>query len=128
MALGTPFLVAFSSSCFCFFAAFFSSVVSGAAGTYLTTMQADADINTDLTIHAGQVVVVNGDREGLGAAPRWGSGGFTVQQFGSMSLTGVQLDAVRHALAVAAFYVSYGAPAFAPCACAHFWPCVWLYL
>jgi hypothetical protein len=44
-----------------------------------------------------------------------------------MFLTGVQLDAVRHARA-AAFYVLYGAPAFAPGACAHFWRCVWLCL
>jgi hypothetical protein len=43
-----------------------------------------------------------------------------------MFLTGVQLDAVRHARA-AAFYVLYGAPAFAPGACAHFWRCVWLF-
>jgi hypothetical protein len=73
------------------FQAFFSSVVSGAAGTYLTTLRMDAGISTDLTIEPGQAVVVSGDREKLGVAPRWGSGGFTVRQFGSLALTYVGL-------------------------------------
>eukprot|EP01051_Picozoa_sp_SAG22_P003500 SAG22_NODE_172_length_16609_cov_14.370806_2_plen_2010_part_00 len=41
--------------------AFFSSVVSGAAGTYLTTLVEDVEIGTDLTIRAGQNVVVSGE-------------------------------------------------------------------
>ena len=37
-------------------------------------------------------VVVSGD-EGLAAAPSWGSGGFAVQKFGSISLAHVGLIA-----------------------------------
>eukprot|EP01052_Picozoa_sp_SAG31_P003088 SAG31_NODE_115_length_24128_cov_47.693912_11_plen_1303_part_00 len=73
------------------FQAFFSSVVSGAAGTYLVTLRMDAGISTDLTIQPGQAVVVNGDLEGLGVAPRWGVGGFAVEQFGSLALSRVRL-------------------------------------
>ena len=36
-------------------AGFFSSVTSGAAGSYLTTLTADAGISTELTIRPGQV-------------------------------------------------------------------------
>eukprot|EP01051_Picozoa_sp_SAG22_P005804 SAG22_NODE_358_length_11759_cov_39.384563_4_plen_790_part_00 len=75
------------------FQAFFSSVVSGAAGTYMSKLMANANINTDLTIQPGQVVVVGGDK-GLAVAPSWGSGGFTVQQFGSLSLTSMALTSV----------------------------------
>ena len=78
------------------FAAFFSSVVSGAAGTYLATLLADAGISTDLTIQPGQVVVVSGDQS-LAAAPAWGTGRFSVLQFGSLLLSYVQLDAVSSA-------------------------------
>ena len=70
------------------FEAFFSSVVSGAAGTYLTTLRADAGISTDLTIHAGQAVVVS-RVEGLAAAPGWGDGGISVEERGSLSLSRV---------------------------------------
>eukprot|EP01050_Picozoa_sp_SAG11_P018468 SAG11_NODE_2795_length_2960_cov_11.196435_1_plen_488_part_00 len=74
------------------FQAFFSSVVSGAAGTYIIALSADAGINTDAVIHAGQAVMISGD-ESLAAAPRWGEGGFTMQQFGSLALSYVRLDA-----------------------------------
>lgn len=46
----------------------------------------DAGITTDLTITPGQSVSVSGDRS-LAQAPLWGSGGFTVQERGSLSLT-----------------------------------------
>ena len=78
------------------FEAFFSSVVSGAAGTYLTTLLADAGISTGLTIQPGQAVVVSGGQS-LAAAPAWGTGGFSVLQFGSLSLSYVRLDAVSSA-------------------------------
>ena len=46
----------------------------------------DAGISTDLTIRPGQTVSVSGDRS-LAQPPLWGSGGFTVQERGSLSLT-----------------------------------------
>ena len=49
------------------FAAFFSSVISGAAGTYMVTLAEDPGVSTDLAIRAGQSVVVSGD-ERLAAA------------------------------------------------------------
>ena len=76
--------------------AFFSAVVSGAAGFYLATLLSDAGISTDLTIQPGQSVVVSGDQS-LAAAPAWGTGGFSVRQFGSLSLVYVRLDAVSSA-------------------------------
>ena len=74
---------------------FFSAVVSGAGGTYLVTLLADAGISTDLTIHAGQTVVVSGD-EGLVVPPGWGAGGFEVEQFGSLALSRVRLPTVSY--------------------------------
>jgi hypothetical protein len=74
-------------------ASFFSAVVSGAAGTYMLTLTKDADVSTDLTIQPGQNVIITGDPS-LSAVPSWGSGGFAVQQFASLSLTRVSLDGV----------------------------------
>ena len=45
-----------------------------------------------LAVRPGQSVIASGDR-GLPAAPAWGVGGFTVQQFGSLALSYVRLDA-----------------------------------
>ena len=73
------------------FGSFFSSVVSGAAGTYLGTLTADAGVGTDLVIRPGQAVSITGD-PGLVVVPSWGSGGFTVQQFGSLSLRHVTVE------------------------------------
>jgi hypothetical protein len=67
---------------------FFSTVVSGAAGSYIVTLTADAGIGTDLTIKPGQDVHISGDPS-LAAAPSWGTGGFMVQQGGAVSLVGV---------------------------------------
>jgi hypothetical protein len=71
---------------------FSSAVVSGAAGSYIVTLTADAGISTDLVIQPGQDVHISGD-PALAAAPSWGSGGFTVAARGSLSLVSVQLDA-----------------------------------
>ena len=68
------------------FASFLSAVISGAAGAYIVTLTEDAGIGTDLTIRPGQDVRISAD-PGLAAAPSWGSGGFTVQERGSLSLT-----------------------------------------
>ena len=73
------------------FAAFLSSVISGAAGTYKVTMTGNQTVLTDLTIEPGQVVVINGDRA-LPQPPTWGSGGFTVGESASLSLNYLQVD------------------------------------
>ena len=67
---------------------FLSAVVSGAAGSYIVTLTADAGIGTDLAIRPGQDVRISGD-SGVAEPPNWGTGGFTVQERGSLSLTGV---------------------------------------
>ena len=84
------------------FSSFFSSVSSGAAGTYMGTLSADAGMSTDLTIRPGQTVLVTGDPL-LAVAPSWGSGRFEVQQGGAVSLAFVRLSA--------AVYVSTGGSA-----------------
>jgi hypothetical protein len=65
---------------------FFSAVVSGAAGIYIVMLTADAGISTDVVIQPGQDVRISGD-PALGVAPSWGSGGFTVAERGSLSLS-----------------------------------------
>ena len=75
------------------FAAFFSSVLSSAAGTYLVTLTKNQDVHTDLPIEPGQVVVINGDRS-LPQPPTWGNGGFTVGESASLSLGYLQIDTV----------------------------------
>ena len=74
-------------------AAFVSAVISGAAGTYVLQLVEDANVGTDLMIEPRQNVVVDGDPT-LAMAPAWGTGGFSVQQFGSLSLSTVRLDSV----------------------------------
>jgi hypothetical protein len=66
---------------------FFSAVVSGAAGSYIVTLTEDAGISTDLVIQPGQDVHITGSGGSLPS--NWGSGGFTVQQGGSVSLANV---------------------------------------
>eukprot|EP01052_Picozoa_sp_SAG31_P007759 SAG31_NODE_374_length_16577_cov_9.902173_12_plen_1507_part_00 len=63
--------------------AFFSSVVSGAAGTYLAMVVGDAGINADLSIERGQLVYIKGTDQ---AETAWGLGGFTVSDGASLSL------------------------------------------
>jgi hypothetical protein len=84
------------------FQAFFSSVVSGAAGTYITKLDGDAGISMDLRIEPGQTVMVSGD-EALVVAPAWGSGGFAVQQFGSLAIARISLMAVALRSTLASF-------------------------
>ena len=76
------------------FETFFSAVVLGAAGVFVGILTEDAGIATDLTITTGQRVSVSGDRA-LPTAPVWGSGGFTVQQLGSLELTYVAVQATK---------------------------------
>jgi hypothetical protein len=64
---------------------FCSSVSSGAAGSYVLTLSRDAGTSADLIIRPGQRVHINC----VGSSSSWGSGGFTVQQGGSLSLVGV---------------------------------------
>ena len=66
-------------------ASLFSAVSSGAAGTYLGTLTADAGINTVLTIQPGQVVSISGD-PALSMASSWGSGRFTVLDTAEIAL------------------------------------------
>ena len=73
-------------------ASFLSAVVSGAAGTYIVTLTTDAAISTNLMIQPGQDVRIS-DATSLAVAPRWGGGGFAVQERGSLALASVSLDA-----------------------------------
>ena len=75
------------------FEAFFSAVASGAAGVYVGVLLQDAGIETDLVVRPGQRVSVSGDPS-LPRPPRWGGGGFTVQQRGSLSLRSVAVREV----------------------------------
>ncbi len=77
--------------------AFFSAVVSGAAGVYVVVLLEDAGIETGLIVRPGQRVSVSGDASLL-QTPRWGRGSFTVQQRGSLMLQSV---AVSDSLSVA---------------------------
>jgi hypothetical protein len=72
-------------------ASFVSSVVSGAAGTFMATLTAAAGILATLTIEPGQLVLVAGDST-LVAAPAWGSGGFIIQERASLSLSFIELE------------------------------------
>ena len=67
-----------------------TAVVSGAAGVYVGVLLQDAGIATDLVVRPGQRVSVSGDPS-LPRPPRWGGGGFTVQQRGSLSLRSVEV-------------------------------------
>ena len=65
-------------------ASFFSSVVSGAAGTdYMATIMQDAMITTDLSVECGQILSISGGT----TVAAWGSGGFTLSDRASLSLT-----------------------------------------
>eukprot|EP01045_Picozoa_sp_COSAG04_P011127 COSAG04_NODE_708_length_10915_cov_5.000555_6_plen_949_part_00 len=63
--------------------AFFSSVVSGAAGTYMCTLGEDAGISTDLNVERGQILSVSGSA----GATKWGSGGFDLSDGASLTLS-----------------------------------------
>eukprot|EP01047_Picozoa_sp_COSAG01_P001817 COSAG01_NODE_44_length_32259_cov_19.234297_1_plen_654_part_00 len=72
------------------FQAFFSAVMSGASGLYISTLRSNAGITTDLTIRSGQDVKIFGDSS-LSVAPVWGTGGFTISERGSIMLARVSL-------------------------------------
>jgi hypothetical protein len=74
---------------------FFSSVVSGANGVYAVTLVEDPGVTTPLTITPGQDVTISGDYLTLPRAPQWGSGGFTVQDRGSLSLEYLELGTAK---------------------------------
>eukprot|EP01052_Picozoa_sp_SAG31_P030548 SAG31_NODE_3141_length_4629_cov_2.158057_2_plen_112_part_00 len=57
----------------------------------MLTLMEDANVGTDLVIHPGQNVIITGDA-GLVEAPSWGSGGFTVEEMGSLALSRLRLD------------------------------------
>ena len=80
---------------------FLSAVISGASGVFAVMLLQDAGISTALVVRPGQDVSVSGDRS-LAQPPLWGSGGFTVQQRGALSLSFVALggSAAVTALAV----------------------------
>ena len=71
-------------------AAFFSAVVSGAAGSYLVRLTEDVGISMDLAIEPGQDVHISGDSS-LTAATNWGPGSFVVQERASLSLSNLAL-------------------------------------
>ena len=81
------------------FQAFFSAVVSGAAGVYVGVLLQDAGIETHLVVRPGQRVSVSGDAS-LPQPPVWGDGGFTVQHRGSLELHFVALGTSADVLAV----------------------------
>jgi hypothetical protein len=70
--------------------AFVSALVSGAPGVFAAMLLQDAGIETDLVVRPGQRVSVSGDAS-LPRPARWGGGGFTVQQRGSLSLSSVEV-------------------------------------
>ena len=75
----------------------FSAVVSGAGGVFAAILLEDAGIETTLVVRPSQRVSVSGDAS-LRHPPRWGGGGFTVQQRGSLTL---QFVAIAGSLSVA---------------------------
>ena len=60
--------------------------------TYTFAVINDAEISSALIVHADEDVHISGDRT-LMQAPTWGSGGFTVADMGSLSLTYLQIGA-----------------------------------
>eukprot|EP01050_Picozoa_sp_SAG11_P020029 SAG11_NODE_3298_length_2539_cov_3.599590_2_plen_636_part_00 len=70
------------------FQAFFSSVVSGAAGTYILSLTMNSSIRTELLIATGQDVHITGERDS--AFPSWASS-FRVQEAAHLSLSTVAL-------------------------------------
>eukprot|EP01045_Picozoa_sp_COSAG04_P018375 COSAG04_NODE_1696_length_5900_cov_86.704706_8_plen_424_part_01 len=67
---------------------FFSAVASGAAGFYILMLLQDAGIGTNLIVKPGQVLNLTGQPVGV-SPPSWGSGGWTVQQGGSLAMTSI---------------------------------------
>ena len=69
--------------------AFLSSLLSGAAGAYVCTLDEDAEIHTDVEIHAGMRVRISSDLafHVLGAeGAHWGTGSFFVSELAALEL------------------------------------------
>ena len=73
--------------------AFFSAVVTSAPGMFAAMLLQDAGIETDVVVRSGQRVSVRGDAS-RSRPPRWGNGGFTVQQHGYLSLSSMAISRV----------------------------------
>ena len=72
----------------------------------MTTLTENQTVSTALTILPGQVVLISGDRA-LASPPTWGSGGFTVGESGSLSLSYLTLaGAISAALGATQLSVS----------------------
>jgi hypothetical protein len=71
---------------------FFAAVSTGAAGTYVLDLGADADFRTDLIIGLGQSVVITGDPNSP-APLAWGTGSFEVKEGGALALSYLALTA-----------------------------------
>ena len=71
--------------------AFISAVISGAAGTYVLTLTADADVDTDLTMQPGQHAIISRDPAVM-ETPSWGGGGFAVERGATLTLDGIEIS------------------------------------
>jgi hypothetical protein len=89
---------------------FFAAVSTGAAGTYVLDLGADADFRAKLVIGLGQSVVITGDRS-LPAPLAWGTGSFEVKEGGALAMSYL-------ALSVSAITLDAGARAVALTDCA----------
>lgn len=78
---------------------FQSSVISGAAGTFVATVGEDGNILTPLTIRPRQIAQIYGDRA-LPAKPTWGSGGFIIEKEGSLALNYIALLSMDRTTAI----------------------------
>jgi hypothetical protein len=71
---------------------FFAAVSTGAAGTYVLDLGADADFRTALVIGLGQSVVITGDPT-RPAPLAWGTGSFEVKEGGALAMSYLALTA-----------------------------------
>ena len=74
---------------------FLNVLISGAAGHFLLQLLENPGVTTDTLVQRNQVVKINGRRSTTAHA--WGTGGFSVQQGGSLSLIYLKLDIVSSA-------------------------------
>ena len=74
---------------------FLNVLISGAAGHFLLQLLENPGVTTDTLVQRNQVVKINGQRSATAHA--WGTGGFSVQQGGSLSLIYLKLDIVSSA-------------------------------
>eukprot|EP01047_Picozoa_sp_COSAG01_P066919 COSAG01_NODE_9337_length_2479_cov_50.643277_1_plen_764_part_00 len=77
---------------------FIASVLSGAGGFYVALIiENNAHVDVELLVRPQQTVSIRGDpgvqSDGDGSKPIWGADGFTVQQYGSLRLKNLVLQA-----------------------------------